>query len=305
MMWGKRTESYVEPYTVNGVTRDVTKFRTVREPVDLDAIADKAIVGITVFVLLGAVTWSTISIGELLSPLTFTWTAYLVAAVFDLLWVAFMLLEFRNRFDVKKRHLPMWGGWLALAGSMAAVFTHGLQVAGVVVAIFGAAISFLAKSLWAMTMAIHTRKLSPEAAQWIAQTMDEQYVRRASAVMSVGMIRAEQHVQAIRARTSTPEQPTSSEHEQPSTPEQPARPLLVPVRAAERGPSTSVLTGHEQRAGTPSMAEMARELLVGGASRDDVVASILQALPDAKPDSVKAEVRRQLRKLDEGTGQYL
>ncbi|MEU1733335.1 hypothetical protein [Streptosporangium sp. NPDC020145] len=283
-----------KPHTINGKTYNVP----VDEPLDLDALADRVIVGITGFVLVGAVTWSTLSIGELLSPLTFTWTAYLVAAVFDLLWVAFMLLEFRNRFDAKKRRLPMWGGWLALLVSMAAVFAHGLQVAGVVVAIFGAVISLMAKSLWAMTMAIHTRKLSREDARWLAQARDEQYMRRAIAVTSVEMVRAEQRVQAIQARTSTPEQLASSEHEQPSTPEQPARPLLAQ-------PSSSVLTGHEQRAGTPSIAEQARELLASGASRDDVVASILRALPDAKPESVKAEVRRQAKKLDEGTGLYL
>ena len=54
------------------------------------------------------------------------------------------------------------------------------------------------------------------------------------------------------------------------------------------------------------MAELAREQLASGASKADVVASILQAVPTAKPDSVKAEVRRQARKLEQdSTGQYL
>ncbi|KOU97416.1 hypothetical protein ADK91_32820 [Streptomyces sp. XY511] len=104
-----------------------------------------------------------------------------------------------------------------------------------------------------------------------------------------------------RAATSTehehPEQPsTRAEH-----PEQPAHPVLA---RPEQQASTPPPTGREQRAATPSMADLAREQLASGASRPDVVASILQAMPTAKPESVKAEVRRQAKKL-ESVGPYL
>ncbi|PWK67189.1 hypothetical protein BCL76_10994 [Streptomyces sp. CG 926] len=107
-----------------------------------------------------------------------------------------------------------------------------------------------------------------------------------------------------RAAEHAPRAATSTEHEhpeQPSTHPEHARPVLA---RPEQQASTPLLAGDEQRAATPSMAELAREQLASGTSRPDVVASILQAMPNAKPESVKAEVRRQAKKL-EGTGQYL
>lgn len=48
----------------------------------------------------------------------------------------------------------------------------------------------------------------------------------------------------------------------------------------------------------PNIAGLAREQVAAGASNDEAVANILQALPSAKPDSVAATVRRERRKVD-------
>ncbi|WP_060176892.1 hypothetical protein [Streptomyces sp. IMTB 1903] len=129
--------------------------------------------------------------------------------------------------------------------------------------------------------------------------------------IGLGEVLAERYQLSALARFHEADQDraaTSTEHEHPEQPstqaehtEQAARPVLA---RPEQPASTPPTTGHEQRAGAPSMAELAREQLASGTSRPDVVASILQALPDANPDSVKAEVRRQAKKL-EGVGQYL
>ncbi|MEU6114902.1 GIY-YIG nuclease family protein [Streptomyces sp. NPDC047117] len=83
--------------------------------------------------------------------------------------------------------------------------------------------------------------------------------------------------------------------EQPS--EQPEH-VLVAV-GGETGIKTAAppLTGHEQRS---SLAELAREQLASGASKEEAADQILKVLPTAKPESVKAEVRRQARKLPGG-----
>lgn len=48
----------------------------------------------------------------------------------------------------------------------------------------------------------------------------------------------------------------------------------------------------------PNIADLAREQVGVGASTTEAVANILQALPNAKPDSVAATVRRERRKAD-------
>ena len=90
--------------------------------------------------------------------------------------------------------------------------------------------------------------------------------------------------------------------------EQPER--VRPALASSEQPPEQPTSGPpEQEASTPStppardeqprtLAEHARELLAQGASKAEVAARILEQQPSANPSSVKAEVRRQARKLE-------
>lgn len=297
MKFKTRTERYTEPVTIDGKTHNIERtreFRVPDVPRDWDATLDKAIGFGVVLVVVGALAWSVVSIGSLLSALAPVWLAFLIAGVFDLAWVLAMGMERQLRFEPAKQRVPKIVGWVLLAVSISVIFLHGIRVADLWVALAGSVIAALAKTLWTMRMWSTTRKLSAKAQGWLVAELDEVEATLAVTIAQRKIARTRSRADA-ELRALGAEQP--AEHERAAR-EQPARPVLVQ-------PSTSVLTGHEQRAGTPSMAELAREQLVGGASRDDVVASILRALPDAKPESVKAEVRRQTRKLDEGTGQYL
>ncbi|MFD7998492.1 DUF2637 domain-containing protein [Streptomyces mirabilis] len=122
------------------------------------------------------------------------------------------------------------------------------------------------------------------------------------------------------AQDERQEASTSNEHEQPrqaseptSTPpvlvlderehERPSTPPPVPARAR----ATSTAPAARPRAVRPpvlarehnasNLAQLARELLGEGASNEQASARIIERMPSAKPDSVKAAVRRERRAL--------
>lgn len=300
MKFKTRTEKFTEPVTIDGKTHNIERTREFRVPDasrDWDATLDRLIGIGTGAVVFGAMAWSVVSIGSLLSALAPMWLAYTIAIVFDLAWVLAMGMERQLRFEPAKQRIPKIAGWVLLAVSISVIFLHGIRVADVWVAVAGSVIAALAKTLWTMRMWSTTRKLGEKTQAWLVAELDE-----VDATLAVTIARRK--IARTRAKANSEQlalevnRPSEHREQRTSTTEQPARPVLVQ-------PSNSFSTGNEQRAGTPSMAELARELLVGGTSRDDTVASILRALPNAKLDSVKAEVRRQAKKLDEGTGQYL
>ena len=100
-----------------------------------------------------------------------------------------------------------------------------------------------------------------------------------------------------REQESPPPVLVHDEHRRASTPPPPL------VLAPERARATS--TGHEHsRTAAPAarpraanLAQLARELLGRGASNEQAAARIIEQLPGAKPDSVRAAVRRERRAL--------
>ncbi|MFC7825619.1 protein transporter Sec31 [Streptomyces sp. NPDC057375] len=304
----KRRERLV-PHVINGKTHQVKEPYEVEVPVppkDWDSIVLNAVMAATCLVVMGAVAWSTVSIGDLLSEAAPLWVSYLVAGVFDLAWITCMATEWLSRYDTNKAKLPKVAGWVALAVSMGAIFTHGNMAGSFWVGVFGAVVSALAKGMWLVVMRHTAKDLDGKARQWVEAETAEVNAQLAMAAVTRQLnrtrARAADELAAI-GQPSTLVVERAAEHEQAEHPEQPARPVLAKT---EQPTSTPRLAGDEQRASTPSMAELAREQLASGASRPDVVASILQAIPTAKPDSVKAEVRRQAKKLEQdGTGQYL
>lgn len=53
------------------------------------------------------------AIGGLLSIVAPTWTAYLIAFIFDATWIGCMALEWVARYDPLSARLPRRMGWLA------------------------------------------------------------------------------------------------------------------------------------------------------------------------------------------------
>ncbi|MFM9620826.1 protein transporter Sec31 [Streptomyces turgidiscabies] len=296
------------PHVINGKAHQVKERYDVEVPVppkDWDSIVLNAVMAATCLVVVGAVAWSTVSIGDLLSQAAPTWVSYLVAGVFDLAWITCMATEWLSRYDTNKAKLPKVAGWFALAVSMGAIFTHGNLAGSFWVGVFGAVVSALAKGMWLVVMRHTAKDLDGKARQWVEAETAEVNAQLAMAAVTRQLNRTRARAADELAAIGQPSTLVveRAEHEQAEHTEQAARPVLAKV---EQPTSTPPLTGHEHPSTTPSMAELAREQLASGASRPDVVASILQAIPTAKPDSVKAEVRRQAKKLEQdGTGQYL
>jgi len=318
MRYRKEERTRWVPKTINGKTHNVEEKYTEdvpQLPRDMDASIIKVVTRAVCVVIVGAITWSTVSIGALLSEAAPAWAAYLVAGVFDLAWVVCMAVEWLARFDPQRAKTPKVAGWVALAVSMSAIFAHGWMAASWVVGATGALVSALAKGLWFVVMKFHAVELDPSTKAWVEAERSEVNGQRALFAVQRQLNRSRQAMadEEVALRFGRPtleveqaEQPASTPSEQPSSTEQPARPVLVQT---EQHPSTPRLTGHEQpstplagMSTAPSMAELARELLAQGASKEVAAARIMAAVPNAKPDSVKAEVRRQLRKLEQGGG---
>lgn len=161
------------PHTVGGQTHMVTEpyeeQKPVR-PVDLDQLVRNALWVITALVVTGAIIWSTVAIGNLLSSMAPMWVSYLVAVVFDMAWVACMGAEWLMRYDRRRATPPRVAGWLALGVSVAAIVIDGHAVTGnYIVGAAGGVVSVLAKGLWLVVMMISARPLSGRDQQWYEQ----------------------------------------------------------------------------------------------------------------------------------------
>src|SRR3972149_3770615 len=118
------------PETRDGRTHMIPQPYKVDLPValrDWDAIALTAVHTAAALAVAGAVTWSTVAIGDLLSGVAPVWTSYLVAGVFDLAWITCMVLEWLSRYDQDRARLPVVCGWLALALSVTLIVVHGAR----------------------------------------------------------------------------------------------------------------------------------------------------------------------------------
>lgn len=156
--------------TINGKTHQIEETRTERVPVaprDADATVIKLAMRTVGVVIVGAIVWSAVAIGALLSHAAPVWAAYMIAGLFDLAWVLCMAFEWLARFDADRAELPKRAGWVLLAVSMSAVFAHGFIVAGWVVGTVGALVSALAKGLWFVAMKHVAVELDPATRQWV------------------------------------------------------------------------------------------------------------------------------------------
>ncbi|MEU1309488.1 protein transporter Sec31 [Streptomyces cinnamoneus] len=171
------------PHTRGGVQRTVDQEYEVEvfvPPRDWDNIVRNGVGAITG--VMGAVTlaWSTASIGGLLSiAVDPDPVAYLAAGVFDAGWMTCAAMEWLNRYDSRKAELPRIAGHVLLALAMAAVYADGHLAGSWVIGAIGAAVSLIAKGMWALTMSQYSRPLDPLTQQWLDQADDEAVARLA------------------------------------------------------------------------------------------------------------------------------
>lgn len=153
-----------------GKVQTVEEKYTVKVPVkpwDWDAIALSSVRVTTSLAVAGAVTWSTVAIGGLLSGVAPTWAAYLVAGVFDLTWITCMVLEWLSRYDRDRARLPIRAGWVALGMSVALISLDGHLSGALTLGVCGGLVSVMAKGMWTVVMRHSAVKMDDASQAWL------------------------------------------------------------------------------------------------------------------------------------------
>ena len=151
----KTTVYDVEATTVDGETtyRQVPRTEWVPAPPrDWDAVVARALVCAAVLGTVLSMGWSTDSIGTLLARTASAVTAYSVAIVFDVVWLACQAREWLERDNPERASNARNAGYLFLVIAMAAIFANGYEAGETVAGAGGAAVSALAKYLWVLAL---------------------------------------------------------------------------------------------------------------------------------------------------------
>lgn len=165
-----RTETRKVPVERGGRTHMVDRDFTVtvpRVPRDWDAVALRAVSGAAALAVAGAVTWSTVAIGALLSETAPAWSAYLAAGMFDLAWIVCMVLEWLSRYDRGRATLPVFCGWVFLGISVGLITFHGHHAGNWIVGACGGAVSLLAKGMWTVVMRHSAVTMDADSQAWM------------------------------------------------------------------------------------------------------------------------------------------
>lgn len=176
------TRERLVPHTIDGTTRMVPDDVTLDIPVpprDWDQIGLNAVTGIVALALLGCVGFSTASIGDLLSRVTPAPAAYGAASLFDLVWIGCTIIEWLGRYTPDRVTKARIGGYLSLAVAMGAVAAHGWLGENAATGLVGAAVSGLAKGLWAVVLDFQAAPLSKRDAAFFDQELSEAAVELA------------------------------------------------------------------------------------------------------------------------------
>lgn len=278
---------------IDGVSHQVRQKYTERVPVlprDWDAVAIRAASGLVLAITMVAIVWSTVSIGELLQG----GVGYAAAALFDISWLTVLVLEWLARFSPDKRTFPRTLGWVLVAIAAGAIFWHGYNAGSVALATVGALVSIVSKLLWLAVFKHIDKELTEEDQDWVAAELS-----RANATLALAAVRRQVAAAEARARLEllAAEKALSGLGEQDAnTIEQATNFVINEVPAT--APLTRANTVREPAEPTPSIAELARQQLVAGASNKNATDEILRRLPDANPKSVEATVRREARRLN-------
>ncbi|MFE7624645.1 protein transporter Sec31 [Streptomyces sp. NPDC057509] len=217
------------PHTIDGRTELVLDRYTEDVPVpprDWDRTILTAVTAGAAAIGAACVVWSTASIGDLLARATVAPAAYAAAAVFDLVWLSCMALEWLARYDHARAAFPRRVGYGALAIAMAAIATHGWIADQLAIGIVGAAVSGLAKTMWTAVLRHHAKPLDDRTQQWVDKQRAEAGGRLAMVAVRRELTRADALVAAERAALSgdAPEPSPETPDDEPETPEPPAAP---------------------------------------------------------------------------------
>lgn len=158
------------PHTVDGETEMVTETEYVDVPApprDWDQAVRIAVTVMAIVLLAVSVSWSTTSIGSLLSRMVDSYAAYGAACAFDTLWIMCTAVQWLLRTDPVRAKQAATGGRWSLAIAMAAVFADGFLSDQIVIGLVGAAVSALAKGGTSLAMLVHARPLDGRTQQWL------------------------------------------------------------------------------------------------------------------------------------------
>ncbi|MER7813748.1 protein transporter Sec31 [Streptomyces sp. NPDC006798] len=274
------TRTRTVPHTIDGRTVLVTEPYTEEVPVpprDWDRIVLGAVTLAAGLLVTASVIWSTASIGDLLARVVTPPAAYSAAAVFDLLWIMCMALEWLARYDAQRATLPRRAGHAALAIAMAAVAAHGWLADQIVIGIIGAAVSGIAKTGWTIVLAHYATPLDPKTQQWVDIQRGEIGGRLAMVAVRRELARGESLVAAEAAALAQPGPDTQN-----------TVPDTLPD-SPDTSPDTTV------RPIRPSAREAVRTALASGITDPDAVLRYVRTTAD--PQVSSETVSRYIRAL--------
>lgn len=289
--------------TIDGRTETVPVSEEQKIPLvprDWDTITTHAAFALVGVLTLVAIVWSTISIGQLLGG----GVGFLAAVLFDISWAVCLILEWKARFDSSKRRFPRNLGWALLVVTMFFIGWHGVTLDSTPLAVVGAAVSLFAKVLWLAIMRFVDRELNPDHQAWVNAVISKSNAQLAVAEVLRQVALADDKAVALKLAIEANRAGIVGVEQLRSSSEQAPEPIGSGSEQAPDGGSSSVLTGPNAApigsAPAPTMAERARELLRSGLPKDLARQTILNEMPDANPDSVKAAVNRAAAKMNGG-----
>lgn len=283
--------------TVRAVTRN-GRTHYVEEPAKLPPLTPdekimRAVGAATALVVTGALVWSTVSVGAMLDHVAPAWAAYMIATIFDLTWIVAMATEYVLRYEPTRQTVPKAIGWISLAISMAAIFTHGSLLDLPWIGAFGAVVSALAKGLWWLLMYATSRRLDADTQAWLTLELGEVHAKRAEQ-MAVAKVERERQRYAL-------DQPADIVHTvvRDSPDEASGRPSASPDPVLGTS-APQPLTGEDTRpdplrkiadeASGPS--DLVRTLAGHGVRNDDLVRTAVRLRPDLNADSIRRTAKR-------------
>lgn len=321
MKFKTRTHKKLVDFTLDGRTHQVEETYEEKIPVlprDWDTVATKVGVGLVGLLTLISIVWSTVSIGSMLGG----GIGFLAALLFDVSWAVCLILEWKSRFNSKKRAFPRNLGWILLAVTMFFIGWHGVVEENVPLAIVGSCVSLFAKVLWLGIMKHVDRELDPDHQQWVNKVISEANARLAVAQVLRQVTMAEDQAVALKLAIEASRRGiVEAEQVGPNTLE----------LFANRGPNSSNEFANSSNTGTPessntedaivltgpntgsnssntppntevSMSERVRELFANGSNKDEVVAEVMKERPGTNRGSLEVVARREAKKLGGGTG---
>lgn len=298
-----RTVTRTVPVERDGKTHLVPQTLTL--PRDWDAIALNAAVTVAALAVAGAITWSTVAIGGLLSGVAPTWAAYLVAGVFDLAWIVCLLLEWLCRFDRSRARLPVACGWIALALSVSLITLHGASsggvelmagtgnwsVRGTVLGACGGAVSVIAKGMATVVMRHTSVALDPASEAWL--TAERADVNSALAVTAarrqLTRTQARTAVEALALSASVPDTWTVQQDSSQDTGQDSATvPVLSRDSGQDRGQDRTPVSRTVPDTGQDNASDLSGRL-----SQRAFVRGLLSADPSLSNEDLSVSIRAE------------